>query len=314
MERTSPTTLEEWLKAHEDRLQALERSLGQLTNALSAGFPLLLFPEPLAGPLARELSASFFHEKFFSLLDAGEACIKYTAAVVIGLTSSATGPALDVSPLFGRPIPLGAWASIIQSSFDVLVRVNTRIAAEVQKSIFRTDGKPTAAARFIASELVNLRNRERGHGASRPEGVYEELYRRFSSSVHDSIHTLSFLRLPLVRVERVNALDQGFLYDLRTLMGPSPIGRIERIVSTVRSQVGDVCIWDGAESLVSLRGLVVYRACPECGLEHTYFLDRATDSGTTYHTYSGSHRLQDPPHAWATRFVRRKDVPPTDGS
>src|SRR5439155_10946304 len=151
-----------------------------------------------------EQSTAHYHGRFFSILDAGEACVKYVAAVIIAVTSLGQTAGVNASSLLGKPIALGAWAALIQSSLDRLSRTNTHVADHMRESLFGPGGRLTPPARFLVSELVTLRNRERGHGASQPEGVYEGLYRRYASSVHDSIKALGLSRFPLARVELID--------------------------------------------------------------------------------------------------------------
>jgi hypothetical protein len=294
--------VEERFRALDVRLGAVEQSLARVAAAVSVGFPALLFPEPVAASLAREQSAARFHEKFFSLLDAGEACLKYVGAIIIALTWVDNQQSTETLRLFRKPVSLGTWASIIQASFAGLSRAQCRIANAVRESLFGSSGKPAPTTRFFVSELVNLRNRERGHGTSRPDGLYEELYYRHAATVHDAMEALPFLRFPLVRVEVIDVFKAMVRYDLRILMGPSPVGRVEKAILKSMVPLNETCLWDGADTLLSLKNLVVYRACPECGMEHTFFLDQATSDYCVYQTYSANHRWRREALDWAAHL------------
>jgi hypothetical protein len=281
-----------------ERLGDVERRLITLEEGMSS----LAYPEPIAFSLARERSSVLFHEKFFNVLDAGEACLRYTAALALAIIRGAAEHADLVKRLRDQPVALGTWAGVIRDSLSLIHREEPGVALAVQQSLIesllRTGGKTTPAGRFLLSELVEIRNAERGHASARPEGVYEGLYHRHAPAIHDSLSALGFLRFPMVRIDDIDLAGRYMRYSVRVLMGPSPMGRIDRVVSPSRVGKGDTCVWDGAETILSLGRLVTYRICPACDLEHTFFLDQVTKDESKYHSYAGNHRLNAPPFEW----------------
>lgn len=286
----------------ERRFVVLEETVSTIGDVTSSALGDLEYPEPIAYSLARERSAALYHEKFFSVLDAGEACVRYTAAVTLSLARYTDDFSHLIDPLKGQAIALGTWAVAVRNSIASIMKKQPNVAIAIQQSLLesllRANGKATSAGRFVLSELIEVRNVERGHTSARPEGVYEELYQRHASTLHDSLAAFKFLRFPMVRIEDVDVVGKHLRYGIRVLMGPSPIGRIEHIVSPVRVPKGETCVWDGNETLISLGEVVSFRLCDECGLEHTFFLDQATPEKTKYYSYMGSHRIEAPPIGW----------------
>lgn len=289
-----PQQTAEVLGALERRLTSLEQTVLQLIEGPAAPYLVLTYPEPIATSLAREQSAAHYHEKFFSLLDVGETSVRYIAALVLAVLCDGASPPIPLR-LMGAPISLGSWAGLVAESSESLRASRSEFAEHVTTGLFRSSGKPTPANRLLLSEFVNLRNRERGHGSARPEGVYEGLYRRHVSEIHDSLKSLPFLNLPLVRVEQINFAGGTIQYDLKVLMGPSPMGRIETARCSKQVSRGETCLWDWGEELLALDGLLSYVVCDECGAEHTFFLDQATTKAAHYYTYSTNHRIERPP-------------------
>jgi hypothetical protein len=89
--------LEERLRQHEAKIAALEETVARLVEGARVDYRALHYPEPIATPLACEQSAARFNEKFFSVLDAGEACVKYVAATIIAVTFSNQSSGAGVS-------------------------------------------------------------------------------------------------------------------------------------------------------------------------------------------------------------------------
>src|SRR5439155_15888086 len=96
--------IEERMKRIKDNLASLESALDLLRKDFKAAYFALKLPEPIATPLAREQSAVLFQEKFSHLLDVGESCVKYTAAVISALQYLDPGNLPRRSPLFGKPV------------------------------------------------------------------------------------------------------------------------------------------------------------------------------------------------------------------
>lgn len=275
----------------EGRLSSTEAGLHKVTALLD---PALAYPEPIATPVALEHASHLYHEKFLSLLDAGESCIKYTAAIALSLVTAGTVELGSwARERLQQPQSIGTWAGYVREALPKLDRVKTAFGFRLLDSLRRDDGKPTPAARYLLDEFVHVRNQERGHGAMRPEGVIQELYSRHCTTLHDSLADLSYLEFPLVRVESVNVAMPKMLYDVRVLTGPSPMGRMARAVSEAQVSRGSTCVWDRSEGLLNLGGLVAYRLCTMCGLEHTFFLERVRGETRQYHSYSGNHRMTE---------------------
>jgi hypothetical protein len=300
---------QERLASIEARLEALDKTVATLAGLVQTGFPALGFPEPIAGALAREHASVSFHERFFHLLDAGEASIKFAAAVILGL-EAANGPKIDISALYGPPIPLGIWARIVQDSYPALTAAGTPGSIFVRDHIFRRDRSLLPSAKLLLSEFVTVRNRERGHGTTHPEGIYEDLYRRHAIAIHDAIRAMDFYQIPFVRIEQINIIESTMRYDLRLLMGPFPMSRVERLESSAMVPKGEVCIWDREKSLLGLKGLVIYRACPVCNLEHTFFLEQVSGGRARYHTYTGNHRIELEAPGWIAATAGLGDKAP----
>ena len=275
------------------RVTALETILGRLGVLTSSSAAILTYPEPLATSLAKEIGARFHHERFFGLLDAGEICIQYTGAMTLALCKSSQ-PNLDLQSEFRRPVSLGGWAELIRekcSSCDVFS--DHPIGRVLRASLFRPNGRPTPTGRYIMEEFINLRNRERGHASSLPEEAYESLHLRHTTEIHDALESCAYLMYPLVRVESVDVVTEPLSYDVRLLIGPPPLTAIRRIQSPTRVQPGMTCVWDRGEVLLNLDDLVIYRACPVCNVEHTFFLEQWADNTRHYRAYAGNHRFRE---------------------
>ena len=298
--RMTLRTLDARLNDVERKLEVVKEGLSRLADGSSADDDLS-YPEPVAYSLGRERASSLYHERFLNLLDAGEATIIYTAAFALALLSGTEEHQQLVQPLRNRPIALGTWASVIEQSLNSMLAAEGSTVSVLASCLLagfrRANGRPTSAARFLLEELVTIRNEVRGHGAARTEGMYEDLYRRYASGVHDSLRSLAFLKLPLVRVEDIDVAGEHMHYGVRVLMGP--VARIERFMSSVRMPRGATCVWDKGEVLVSLGDIVRYQSCPACNFDHTFFLDQATSKMAKYKAYAGSHGFQAPPVSWA---------------
>ena len=286
---------DEWAEkvtALEARLAALEVSVGRLSLMASSSPAALAYPEPLAIPLAKESGAGLHHEKFFSLLDAGEACIQYTCAILIALCKSA-GREFDLAQEFRQPISLGRLAELIRTlvAWDGLP--DDSIGQALKSSLLRPNGKLTPSSRYLLEEFINIRNTQRGHGSSLPDEAYSALRLRHSGQLLDALQTFTFLTFPLVKIESVDFMNYPLNYDVRILMGPPVLTSTERIESGNRLVTGAVCVWDQNDGLIDLGETVAYRSCPTCSLEHTFFLERWDNNTRHYHSYFGNHRFTE---------------------
>lgn len=276
----------------ETRVAALEAAVGRLILQMASSPMALAYPEPLATPLAREKGAGLHHEKFFSLLDAGEACIQYSGAIAIALLVSA-GQRFDISECFKQPVTLGRWAQIIRDIVKCEWLEDTAIGHAVKSSLVRPNGRPTPTGLYLFDEFINLRNEERGHASSLPDSSYERLHLRHENELHDALGCCTYLTYPLVKVESVDVATDPFTYDVRLLVGPPPLTSRERVQAATRVRPGATCVWDGSGTLLDLMDIVVYRSCPTCDLEHTFFLERWAGTSKHYHAYFGNHRFAE---------------------
>ena len=274
----------------ETRMVALEGVIGNLSLRDRSPSSASSYLEPLAMSLARVAGARFHHERFFSLLDAGEVCIQYTGITALAICK--TLGHLDIRKEFTQPISFGHWAGLIRDMVNREGFTDTIIGKALRSSLVRPNGKPTTAARYLLDEFINLRNHERGHTASLPDQAYDALVMRHASNFYDVFESLAYLRHPLARVESVDVVADPISYDIRLLTGPPPLTETQRVQSSSRLNLEAVCVWDGVEGLLDLGDLLVYRSCPTCNLEHTFFLERWTDDVKYYHAYLGNHRFR----------------------
>jgi hypothetical protein len=274
----------------EARITALEAAVGRLSSQMTESPIAVVYPEPLATPLALEKGASQHTGRFFSLIDAGEAFLKYSGAMAIGLLEM-TGNTYDIPKEFRQPPSLGRLVDVLR---DILCSGNlpdNAIARALKSSIIKPNGKMTPAGRFFLEEFTRIRNLMRGHSASLPNGAYEAPYLRHSSELHDALGDCPHLHFPLILVESANPATEQIDYDIRLLVGPvATLTQVERIKTGSRLQLDGLYVWDGGEIFVDLNGLLIYRNCPVCSLNHTFFLEKMTVEALYYHSYFGNHR------------------------
>ena len=275
----------------EARVAALELLVGRLILGAASSPTALAYPEPLATPLAKESGAGLHHEKFFSLIDAGEACLQYTGAMAIALCKSG-GHEFDPGNEFRQPPPLGRWAELTRNHLlDCNGLPDNPISQAMKSSLWRPNSRFTPAGRYLLEEFIGIRNRERGHASSLPDQAYEARHLRHSTGLLDALSSLTYLSYPLVRIESIDIQTDPYSYDIRLLVGPPPLTSTERIQAATRLSPGAVCVWDRVDTLLDLGGLVIYRSCPTCNLEHTFFLERWANNRRRYHSYFGNHRF-----------------------
>jgi len=283
--------LDRGIESIEARISALEASIGRLSLQLESSQIALAYPEPIATPLARERGAILHHERFFSLLDAIEAFIKYSGAIAIGLFRM-TGQNFDIPEEFKQPPSIGKWAETLRNIVNALSPDNT-ISESLKSSLMKANVKLSPAGRFFIEEFTNIRNEQRGHTAALPDSAYEQLHLRHSTVVHDAFDSCTYLHYPLLCVESAaDVATDPISYDVRHLVGPAPLTHIERIHSSSKLRLGGVYVWDKSECLVDLCDLVVYKTCPTCNLPHTFFLEKIVSKSRHYHSYFGNHRFK----------------------
>jgi hypothetical protein len=274
----------------EARIAALEAAVGRLSSQM-AGSPIAsVYPEPLATPLASEKGASLHTGRFFSLIDAGEAFLKYSGAMAIGLLVMA-GNTYDIAKVFKQPPSSGRFVEILREILSSGTLPDNAIARALKSSLIKPNGTMTPVGRFFLEEFTNIRNLMRGHSASLPDGAYEAPYLRHSNELHDALGDCQHLNFPLILIESANPATEQIDYDIRLLVGPvATLTQIERIQTGSRLKLNGLYVWNRGDIFVDLNSLLIYRNCPVCSLNHTFFLERMTGKTLYYHSYFGNHR------------------------
>src|SRR5262249_51214468 len=148
--------------------------------------------------------------------------------------------------------------------------------------------------RYLLDEFVAIRNRDRGHASAQHEGAYDSLCKSVEPALMDGLIHCEHVHLHCVRVESVDVGNPDwFTYTVAPLRGVAPSAPLP-VLSTDRIRVGAVCVWDGAMRLVSLSPWVEYRVCAVCGLEHTFFVEKADAQTFALHSYAANHRMSVP--------------------
>lgn len=275
----------------ETRLTGLEVALGRLTSQ-AVGSPIAnIYPEPLATPLALARSTSLHTSRYFSLLDAGEAFIKYSWAIAASLQKEADS-GYEVSKDFRQSPTLGTFVKWLRDSLKSKTISSNKIGSALQKSLLQENGRLTQAGRFFLEEYANIRNVTRGHSSSLPDGAYEIPYLRHAPELHDALEKCAHIQFPLIWIESANPASAQISYDVRVLVGPPPFTQSERIETERRLRLGSLYVWDRADTFVDLMSLLVCQACPVCNLNHTFFLEQTTGKKDKYHSYFGNHRCE----------------------
>ncbi|MFP3880103.1 MAG: hypothetical protein ACLFVA_04025 [Dehalococcoidia bacterium] len=277
------------LNSIESRITSLEIAVGRLSSQMTTSPIAVAYPEPVATPLALEKGASLHMGRYFSLIDAGEAFIKYSAAMAISLATAA-GHTYDLAAEFTQPPSLGRWGEILREILCSGEFPHSTIANALRYSMIRPNGKMTAAGRLFFQEFINIRNVDRGHTASLPDGAYQARYLRHSDEIHDVLANCQHLQLPLILIESANPATESIEYDIRYLVGPPPFAQVERIHTPSRLRLNGLYVWDRGEEFLDLNGLLIFRTCEECKLNHTFFLEKIKDKIRHYHSYFGNHR------------------------
>ncbi len=277
------------LKMIETRLTGLEVAIGRLASQAADSPIANVYPELLATPLAMERSASLNTGRYFSLLDAGEAFIKYSWAIAVSLQKEAES-SYDVSKDFRQPPSIGIFVKWLRELLQSRTIPENAIGKALQSSFLQETGRLTQAGRFFFDEYPNIRNTTRGHSSSLPDGAYETAYQRHAPELHDALGKCPHIQFPLIQVESANPVSEQISYDIRFLTGPPPFTQTERIQTEGRLRLGGLYVWDRADLFLDLLNFVVCRACPVCNLNHTFILEQTTGKLDKYHSYFGSHR------------------------
>lgn len=132
----------------EARITALEVAIGRLSSQITESPIAVVYPEPLATPLALEKGVSFHTGRFFSLIDAGEAFLKYSGVIAISLLLMA-GNTYDIAKEFRQPPSLGRLVEILRDILYSGKLPDNTIARALQSSMIKPNGKMTPAGRFF---------------------------------------------------------------------------------------------------------------------------------------------------------------------
>ncbi|MBI4330567.1 MAG: hypothetical protein HY673_04750 [Chloroflexi bacterium] len=273
----------------ETRLTGLEVAVGRLTSLVADSPIANVYPEPVATPLALEKGANLHTGRYFSLLDAGEAFIKYSWATAMSLKMSDGDT--DLLKELRQPLSIGALVKLLRDVLQSKFVKKNSIGKSLQVSFFQEDGRLTQAGRFFLDEYTNIRNTTRGHSSSLPDGAYEAPYLRHASELHDALGKCSHLQFPLVQIQSANPVGEQINYDVRMLVGPPPFTKIDRIETQSHLRLGGLYVWDRNDIFVDLMNFLICCACPVCHLDHTFFLEQSTGKADKYHSYFGSHRF-----------------------
>jgi hypothetical protein len=275
----------------ETRLTALESAVERLTSIVEPTFGASNIAAPVALPLLKEAAQHEFGQKFFALLDLGEALLKYSAAIAFAsATQNPTPQADEVMELFKQPPTLGklteGFRKVLDSEPDIPWPVDM-----VRTAFRRPNNKPTPTARYLLDEFIGIRNDERGHGAQQPEGYYQNLYVKNYLIIHDCLRACKHVQLPLLHVHAVDHVNEQYGYKTTLLMGGAPVRASEPIVTPVKAPVGSTCLWDYGTRMLPVTEFVSYRYCETCQVEHVFFAERITQDKIYYHSYFGNHRM-----------------------
>lgn len=277
------------LKTVENRLTALEVAVGRLASQAVDSPIASTYPEPLATPLALGKSAYLHTGRYFSLLDAGEAFIKYSWAIAVSI-EIAIDSEFDMEKDFRQPPSIGTFVRLLRDLLQAKSVSENAIGKTLRLSFQQENGRITQAGRFFLDEYTNIRNLTRGHSSSLPDGAYEIHYLRHAPELHDALEKCPHIQLPLIRVESANPVSEQISYDIRLITGPPPFTQTERIETESRLRLGGLYVWDRVDTFVDLLNIVICQTCPVCNLDHTFILEQITRRADKYHSYFGSHR------------------------
>ena len=245
----------------------------------------------MAIPLLKELAQHAYTSKFLALMDVGEALVKYSAAITFAAAMSASSPAAnEVLEMFKQAPTLGKLVHGIRRVLDVAPQLEWPLAV-VHSAFRRENNKPTSTARYLLDEFIRLRNDERGHGALQPEGYYESLYLKNYLVIQDCVRACKHAQLSLLHIGGIDHKKGQYAYRATLLMGASPIGMHEPVISPSKVPVGATCLWDGGINLLPVDDFVTYRYCLACASEHMFFVERISEGKSYLHSYVGNHRM-----------------------
>ena len=274
-------------------MTALEAVVTKLRMIVETPYAVANTAAPVAVPFLKEAAQHEFSAKFFTLLDLGEALLKYSAGIAFAWAIRRHGWMGEyVMAIFKQPPTLGKLSEGLRRVLDDPASTEWPIDL-IRKAFRKPNNKPTSIARYLADEFISIRNTERGHGAFQSEGHYEGLYHRNHLTVHDCVGECKHVNLPLVHVHAVDHERGRYSYKATLLMGGAPVRMPEPIVTAAKVRVGSTCLWDGKARLLVLDDFVAYKYCRICGLEHVFFAERITNKKVSFHSYFGNHRIEE---------------------
>ena len=142
------------------------------------------YPLPIAYLHRKAWSVRPGAEQFLSIMDLAEVCVRYLAALSLsclhaGKKNSWEGFHSALKTQIDRPASFGKWLEILRESARKLTD-NTDAHASlmvIPAALFDEKGRPSPLLEGL-NEIVEIRNRYRGHGVAVDENKYKELSRQ----------------------------------------------------------------------------------------------------------------------------------------
>lgn len=280
------------LRRLERRLASVEATAARLASQIDPRIPFGAVPTPIAEVVAREVAEVSFDRKFLALLDICEAFLKYTSGIAFAVEIRAGGVrSEEILRAFLKPPSLGILAGELRKCLD---GPTTAWPLDIIRSDYRKDGSKTPLERYLLEEFLKLRNDEKGHGSSQPEGYYEDLFLKNRLIVEDILKACVHLSIPLVNLGPADARDSGYVHSARLLMGLAPTAIREDIKAETPIPKGATCLWpaNGQDGVISIDQFVSYLYCSVCNREHMFFAERIKGNEVSYFAPVGNHRLK----------------------
>lgn len=241
-------------------------------------------PFPLAGPrfVAQTATTSFLRLK--SAVHGLEVAVRFAVALGLGLIREREDPAAHqalatfVTERGGRPMPMGAWLSLLQLVVS-LVPPDSGHPAAAWLRVFakgRTT-RPSALTKRMV-DAVEERNALIGHGAPLPDDAYREPAERLSKLLDDVLaQSDSLATARLVSVHSSEVLgdeDGGVAYELRSHAGSHERFAISR--QELDASLGRPWCYLLAEGHppLSLSPVFLCTTCNECRRVEVFVADR----------------------------------------
>ncbi len=273
---------------YEGRLVALLREKEQLAAELRAQSPYRNLPFPVA--ITRRIVDSFstYHAKFTSAVECMASILQYCAVVALAdslrleLTKKSS-----VTKSFQSPMTLGRWKKLLEMTLAQLNTEKAFAAIALIRNFYETN-----QGRF--TDMIEMRNEYYGHGATVAESVYSDLYDSLMEHLevlYVDLHALG--RFPLITVEQIDLVGEGFHYDVIEIMGDNIIYPKSTLrCREIRLSRNTLYLLDREkEAALTLPPLLVFEMCPKCQVRETFFLERTGEQKWRYHTYRSNHRI-----------------------